>query len=312
MTPFDLTPELLNQIIHAMEDQNLDYFFDVSEGSLRDAAQVADPEAPELVPIPEWEPSDGFELMESFVAGLANPEWQDRLREALAGGRGAFKRFKALAKQNHHIMAAWRRYKRGRMQRRVYDWYNDLRDSWGLNPVEPEESSEERQALLFEDFSLRSTNLSAYRGAIRELLGAAHRELYRKLPAALAEALYEEPSWLSPAPTDLPTPEGFVALDPENELAGVIWGRRRGALLELTEVLVRPVYRGIGLGGLLFDRWMEEAMADGTPYLLIRRGLGHPAIRALAVARDFESTEVGYLYSQHPDSRSPGTPGTAT
>ncbi len=303
MIPFDLTSELLNQMIHAMEDQNADYFFDVSEGSLRDAAQVADPEAPELVPIPDWEPSDGFELMESFVAGLANPEWQERLRGALAGGRGAFKRFKATAKQNHHVMAAWRRHKRRRMQRRVYDWYNDLRNSWGLNPLEPEEGSEDRQALLFEDFSLRRTSLGGYRKAIRELLGAAHRELYRKLPAPLAEALYEEPPWLAPGATGDPAPEtseapeGIVALDPEEELAGVVWGRRRGALLELTEVLVRPIYRGIGLGGLLFDRWMDDAIADGAHYLLIRRGLAHPAIRALAAARDFEATEVGYLYS---------------
>lgn len=298
MTPFDLTPELLNQIIHAMEDQNTDYLFDVSEATLRGAATVADPEAPELTPIPDWEPSDGFELMETFVAGLANPEWQERLRGALAGGRGAFKRFKATAKQNQHIMAAWRRHKRLSMQRRVYDWYNDLRDSWGLNPLEPEEGSEDRQALLFEDFSLRRTSLGPYREAIRELLGAAHRELYRKLPAALAEALYEEPAWLTPGATGAQLPEGIVALDPEEALAGVVWGDRRGPLLELGEILVRPVYRGIGLGGLLFDRWMEDAIADGVPYVLIRRGLAHPAIRALAAARDFESTDVGYLYSR--------------
>jgi GNAT superfamily N-acetyltransferase len=289
MTPFALTPELLNQIIHAMEDQNTDYLFDVSEETLLDAAAVPDPEAPGLIPIPDWEPSDGFELMESFVAGLANPEWQERLREALAGGRGAFKRFKATAKQNRHIMAAWRRHKRLRTQRRVYDWYNDLRDTWGLNPLEPEEGSEDRQALLFEDFSLRGTSLSAYREAIRELLQAAHRELYRKLPAPLAEALYEEPPWH--------VPQGIVALDPGETLAGVVWGYRRGALLELGEILVRPVYRGIGLGGLLFDRWMEDALAEGISYVLIRRGLGHPAIRALAEAREFEATEVGYLYS---------------
>lgn len=297
MTPFELTPELLNQIIHAMEDQNTDYLFDVSEGTLRDAATVAEPETPELIPIPDWEPSDGFELMETFVAGLANAEWQERLREALAGGRGAFKRFKATAKRNRHIMAAWRRHKRRRMQQRVYEWYNDLRDTWGLNPLEPEEGSEDRQALLFEDFSLRRTSLSAYREAIRELLGAAHRELYRKLPAPLAAALYEEPPWLTTDAPDAQVPEGIVALDPEETLAGVVWGDRRGALLELGEILVRPVYRGIGLGGLLFDSWAEDAIADGVPYLLLRRGLAHPAIRALAAARDFESTEVGYLYS---------------
>ncbi|MFP4431634.1 MAG: GNAT family N-acetyltransferase [Spirochaetota bacterium] len=297
MIPFDLTPELLNQMIHAMEDQNTNYLLDVSDGTLRDTATVTDPEAPELTPIPDWEPSDGFELMESFVAGLANPEWRGRLREALTGGRGAFKRFKATAKQNHHVMAAWRRHKRVRMQRRVYDWYNDLRDTWGLNPLEPEEGSEDRQALLFEDFSLRRTSLGPYREAIRELLGAAHRELYRKLPAPLAESLYEEPPWLpSEAPGSL-VPEGIVALDPEEALAGVVWGNRRGALLELGEILVRPDYRGIGLGGLLFDRWVDDAIAEGVPYLLIRRGLAHPAIRALAAARDFEATEVGYLYS---------------
>ena len=172
--------------------------------------------------------------------------------------------------------------------------------------MEPEEGSEDRQALLFEDFSLRRTSLSAYRKAIRELLGAAHRELYRKLPAPLAEALYEEPPWLAPgapgatgnpAPETSKAPEGIVALDPEEALAGVVWGYRRGALLELREILVRPDYRGIGLGGLLFDRWVEDAIAEGVPYILIRRGLAHPAIRALAAARDFEATEVGYLYS---------------
>ena len=314
MKPFELRPELANQILHAMEDQNADYVLNTTDQTLRDIAKVANPDDPHLIPIPDWEPSDGYALMESFVLGLNNPEWRERLREALSSGRGAFKRFKATAKQNRHIIAAWRRHKQTRMLARVYDWYNDLRESWGLNPLEPEETSEDRQALLLEDFSLERRNLAPFGKAIQTLLEAAHRELYRTLPEELVGALYEEPQWLSGGHAgSVGAPEGIVALDPEEGLAGVIWESRRGPLIELQELLVLPAYRGIGLGGLLFDRWFEDALAGDAAFILVRRGLSHPAIRALAEGRGFDSSEIGYLYPRQEWTRrrlTHGPPGS--
>ncbi len=296
MKPFDLSPELLNQIIHAMENQNADFLLDSTELVLLDAARVPEPEDPTLIPVPTWEPSDGFAVMEGFAGSLSDVEWKERLREALHGGRGAFKRFKAAVKDNHYLEAQWRRYKRRRMQRVVYSWYNDLRRHWGLNPVEPQEGHEDFESLLLEDFEIRSTRLGTFRSDIQRLHRAAHLELCRKLPAGVAEALYDEPSWaIGGDDSTEPAPDGILALAPEEEVAGVVWGRRRDVMEELEQILVLPLFRGIGLGALLFDRWVEGAIKSGARYLMVRRGAGHPALRSLSEGRGFEMTDVGYL-----------------
>lgn len=155
---FELTRELADQIIFAMEDQENEYVLDLQELELVPIDEVGseedDPDQEgRFVPLPEWESVDGYNLMERFVDSLHNPGYRERLREILDSGRGVFRQFKNTVKERPEIAALWYRFKEREMRSLVIDWYGDVCELFGLDPVEPDFA--ETEDLVLSDFAIR-------------------------------------------------------------------------------------------------------------------------------------------------------------
>ncbi|MFW6223746.1 MAG: GNAT family N-acetyltransferase, partial [Spirochaetota bacterium] len=73
MMQFEMTPELADRIIFAMEDQHEDFMLDTETGDLLPVEEMDETDRQELeapdryVPVPEWTPAHGFRLMERFA-----------------------------------------------------------------------------------------------------------------------------------------------------------------------------------------------------------------------------------------------------
>lgn len=153
---FILSPEIIDDIIFAMENQNDAFVFDAAAGfcvSAEEQSRCAGTEDSEdrFYTIPEWTPADGFRVMEQFTARVHNPLLRELLRAALERKKGVFRLYKNVLKAYPAAEQDWHRFKGRQMKAAVYEWYNDLRTVWGLEKIRFEE--EETDSLLHQDFT---------------------------------------------------------------------------------------------------------------------------------------------------------------
>jgi GNAT superfamily N-acetyltransferase len=144
-----------------MENQNEDFALDTESLDLVPVEELPDDarldqggeDSLRYVPLPEWTPAHGFRLMERFVEGLRNPVYREKLAGALGAGRGVFRRFKDTVKERPEIERRWHHFKDQAMREVVAEWYNDLRETWGLERVAVQPA--ETEDLVLSDFALR-------------------------------------------------------------------------------------------------------------------------------------------------------------
>ncbi|MFW5801063.1 MAG: hypothetical protein ACOCVC_03460, partial [Spirochaeta sp.] len=153
---FELTPELIDQLLFAMENQDEEFVVDAVSLLVVPFSQLpaaARDDSGRYYAVPEWRPSDGFRTMEAFCAGTHNPVYRERLFEILSSGRRVFRRFKDVLRENPVLEHRWKKFKLHTMQRAVLAWYDSLCDAWGLERLaeEPEYSEE----LVRSEFSIR-------------------------------------------------------------------------------------------------------------------------------------------------------------
>jgi GNAT superfamily N-acetyltransferase len=302
---FELTPELADRIIFAMEDQNEDFILDTETGDLLSVEEMeeleeeAEGDPDRFVSLPDWTPAHGFRLMERFAEELRNPVYQEKLREALSGGRGVFRRFKDTVKEREELERRWHHFKEQAMQEVVSDWYNDLRETWGLERVAVETA--EIEDLVLSDFTIRRVGEGDH-GLLGEVRRAAEEQRRGPGNGARADAApgrADPPG--APGRTGAPGASGapgtaappalaFVAEAPDGEIAGVAAGAadavaaadaapNEGAAagsLIIETLYVQPTFRGLGLGRLLLERIVEDAQKDGWAALTMElsgRGL---------------------------------------
>lgn len=151
---FPLSKEIIHQIMFALEDQSTHYGIDLSSGKLVDCKSFSDGKIPSgYVELPQWGSSEGFRMMEQFVAVLRNSALQRELRSILFSGKGVFKNFKKQLKSHPQGEQQWYTFREKEMTRYITQWYNQLQDLCSLEQIgrEPEDNEE----LLQDDFVLR-------------------------------------------------------------------------------------------------------------------------------------------------------------
>ncbi len=155
---FDLTDDIIDELIFAMEDQQeSEFLFDsvkccvinLTENEDLDENCILD----RYYSIPHWDSRDGFRVMEHFVSTLRLPVEREALKAVLCAGKGVFRNFKNALKDYPEAEQRWYVFKESTLKDSVTDWYNDLRDKWGLERIEGE--PEETENLIFDDFSFR-------------------------------------------------------------------------------------------------------------------------------------------------------------
>ena len=258
---FELSPEMYDQIIFAMEDQGSRSFVHRSTGQVVTEERLAPGE--EYVPAPRWKPADGFHLMEGFVTTVPNRYYREQLRDALSAGRGVFRNFKNALKQSHDLECSWYRFKEREMRRMVAEWYNQEREAAGLERLGPE--PEETEDLTISDFVV-DTALP------HQLAGASyvdHEALLElgQVPASeLATCVKQRLCTL-----DAPGSHVVVARTPEDEVVGLAWAREcepaparepgaPSGEWELVQLAVLSSFRGIGLAGRLLAALGQVAL----------------------------------------------------
>lgn len=248
---FELTEALIDQILFAMEDQKSQHLLDTASGVVLDLlAEGGDAElslelsTPEgglrFIPLPEWLPADGFRLMERFSASLRNPIVREELGSALDRGRGVFRAFKDVLSAHPEVERLWFSFKKREMRREVLDWYNALREEWGLERIG--EEPEDTEDLVLEDFRFREGR--------EEDLAAAE---------AVMSQYYSGGRCLPPVST-LRGPGLFsiVAETARDDFAGFSLVEISEHVAQITRLGVHPHYRGLGVGEELLERTLDR------------------------------------------------------
>jgi GNAT superfamily N-acetyltransferase len=243
---FELTEALIKDMLFSMEDQNGEFFLDTHEGVVIGGfdsdfdVDLDDDSGDRYLALPAWDSAEGFRLMERFTAGLKNPLIQTELTAALTRGKGVFRAFKDALIGHPEAEQRWFVFKEREMRQILINWYNALREEWGLERIgrEPEETGD----LVLEDFRFRDGT---------------------EQDAALAAALHQqarnggeeaESGWVFPGSLAL------VAETGTGDFAAYAAAEERGAggAWRITAIEVDPQYRGLGIGKSLLGRLLER------------------------------------------------------
>ncbi len=257
---FELTPEIIDQIIFGMENQEHDFVVDIESGHVMPMEDV--PEDCEVEPIPAWRSVDGYNLMERFVADLRNPVVREELRATLASGKGVFRGFKDTLKQHPEAERLWFRFKEREMRRVVYDWYNDLRERWGLERI-PMDLETETDNLIVADFDFACDTLTHEQA--REYAHEAREEVLETLSSDAERDLMEGFERIS----DEDELHSIIASTPQEEIVGVVCAvvHRDGppAVAAVNVLFVEEEFRGLGLARELLNRLFLTLEEKGVP-----------------------------------------------
>ena len=258
---FELTQELVDQIIFGMENQEKEFIFDTRNLALvsMDAVEE-DPEDPErYLPLPPWQSVHGYNLMERFVLSLRNPIYRETLRGILISGRGVFRQFKNALKERKEMERLWYRFKEREMRKEVLAWYNTMREAWGLKEIELE--FDDTEDLILSDFVL-----SRWDKPDEAVIVENDRKGFFEMFANLDDESAKNGMYESRRYGQIPTGDKsivYIAETPSGELAGFLWAVRNlfrtdMPTLHIFQIYVFPDYRGLGLASALFHRFCGD------------------------------------------------------
>jgi ribosomal protein S18 acetylase RimI-like enzyme len=254
---FELDKIMIDEILFHMENQDGKFVLDIQKGHIAAVSRIEKIDSVDhdfdfhdnidrFVPLPEWTPSDGFRLMEKFCAGLKNPVVREELAAALDKKKGVFRSFKNVLEQYPDTAKLWFRFKEKKMKNEVINWYNALREEWGLEPVgvEPEDDS----FLVLEDFVIREGKNSD-----RENAAALHKFCIEKRGDNISLDLESVNPFIFPADLCL------IAESAGGDFAGYIYAVKSHSVLQIQQLEVKSEYRGMGIGKTLLAKLVEKA-----------------------------------------------------
>ena len=273
---FELTESLIDDIIFSMEDQNSEFVFDSKSASLvpLDCLLVSEQdelgENENIYPLPEWTSDKGFEIMERFAENVRVPKVREELQRVLANGRGVFRNFKNVLKEYPHIEKRFHNFKKSEMRAVVVEWYNSLRESWGLEKLN--QDFEEYNELTQEDFEFHPYNHQKDNDCVVSEANKVAEEIKAVFGGNMAKAIAH--FWLRKfnyeSPADI---DGIICRTLSEEFAGCLLFSKCESfaknVVALTAVFVNQNYRGLGITRELFSRGISYLKKSGIQSFII-------------------------------------------
>jgi len=306
MKTFQLTEELIDQIIYAMENQDEIFLLDSHTETLVTSDEIETAENEEqdqndeidsekdvelngeemlegavgrYIEIPEWTPVEGFNVMENFVHTLKNPTAKNELRSALSSGKGVFRKFKAIVKERAEIEQLWYWFKHNEMKKVVIDWYNRNMEACGMKslgsiPAETED-------LVLTDFTISKEDGSTLE-LIKEYDKEAFYEFYKGRLDYIVDTLFQEERGEKE-----PSVEKDIILKVESsgsEFAGFLWaeklmGKKKQRAARIIQLYVLDEFRGLGIASALIERLVSIASDMDIKHVIVELPVEPEAVK---------------------------------
>lgn len=291
---FDLSDSLKTDLLNALENQEQSFVIDAEKGELVEAGSIqADEE--KYYRIPEWTSENGFRLRKDFAESLRSPLVHDELMEVLHSGRGVFRNFRNVLKSYPEADKLWHRYKNRKLLEFISEWYNSLREVWGLETLDQIPESDDM--LVHDDFSFEKYD-QRFNGEIRQNINAILDGSNNEMPADVTSAFQN--MWQKRFEEDCKNEQsGFVCHSLSDDFAGCILVKpvcddRKNVIL-VTNFFVSERFRGLGIGTELLSMCVSSMKSDEEKWLVMPNIIIPETIKPLLIRTGFVQIDFGFL-----------------
>jgi ribosomal protein S18 acetylase RimI-like enzyme len=272
-----LNSYLLKNIIFSMENQDTIGYLDLENAEVVEISDIKDPvvvkeskKSDKLVSLsilknkdrflalPSWGSIEGFKIREQFIKDVKNPVYKKTLNHVFHNGRGVFRKFKQILKENPIIERQWLEFKSNYMKAIVTNWYKECEGYVNLINLE-EEIEELPNDLLVSDFRFSTEYSLNDKKQIDELKTKVLSELnkHESLIVQRRQKLLISPKYI-------------VAYNLEEEIIGYIeWEKIDNELVEITSYGVDINYRGLGVLDFLIDKFIRQSAREKFEKVLL-------------------------------------------
>lgn len=299
---FELSDSLKTALLNALENQEKSFVIDAEKGTLieSDSQEVQScVDEDKIYSIPEWTSEDGFRLRQGFAESVHSPLVHDELMEVLHSGRGVFRNFRNVLKTYPEADKLWHRYKNRKLLEFISDWYNSLRDVWGLEKLDQMPESDE--TLVHDDFTFEKYD-PAFNKEIQQNLRSILNGSNNDLPADVCSALQK--LWQNRFEEDCenqnsnPT-EGFICRSLSDDFAGCILVKPvcddRKNVIFITNFFVSERFRGLGIGTELISMCVSALKTNEEKWLIMPNIIIPEIIKPLLIRTGFVQIDFGFL-----------------
>ena len=289
---FSLDDKISEEILQALENQNEFFVLDAENIKLV-SASIARADDDRFYELPEWTSKNGFDLREDFVNQLNHPEAKRILKEVLHSGRGVFRNFKNELKQFPEIEKKWHVFKNNRMHAYIDEWYNRLREVWGLEKLDF--VTEENDDLVHNDFSFKE-----YSSGDKELVlhfADKNGGFDCHWPEEIKDAAKE--LWFNQLKNDESENQtGFICSSLSDDFAGCILAapvsERTQEVMILKCFFVLEKFRGLGIGSALLEMLLSRLKSLNKKWIILVNSIIPEELEPMLLRSGFEKTGSGY------------------
>mgnify|MGYP002514675853 FL=1 len=292
---FELTDKLTNQIIEALENQEQEFVVDAENSTLVCKESVSSDNA-NYYSLPQWNSTEGFNLRQEFVSNLHAPLVREELQKILHSGRGVFKNFKLTLKQYPEVEKLWNNYKYKFMINFINDWYNELREIWGLEKLDNE--PEDIEDLVQDDFIFQKYNSKLDAELILHNVCADYTNNDNDYSVQINKAIIElwERQFLYGNSYEQ---IGFICRTLSNEFAGCITvapvSEKTTNIVTITSYFVPENLRGLGIGTKLLSMCLSELKSLKKEWILLTHTIVPDSLQPLLLRSGFEKIGSGFI-----------------
>ena len=180
----------------------------------------------------------------------------------------------------------------------INNWYNNLREVWGLEKLDYVPESDD--SLIHDDFSFTAYESKSNKEELVLFVNAAFKARNENLDEELAQAVYNlwyEQFESAESKGNL----GFVCRSFSNDFAGCITAayvsKKQEEVMVLTSLFVPESFRGLGIGTELISMCLSEFKKLGKKWLILPKMFIPDFLEPLLLRTGFDKIDSGFAVS---------------